>query len=58
MVHVMHMLAMFFAVVKLFEIIIFRRQHASTCLRHFIENSTRMVCIIPLNTKNEDQTLR
>ena len=55
--HVMHMYFMFFAVFK--NLKSFSEDNMpGHALDIFIENTTKMVEVIPLNAKNEDQTLR
>ena len=58
MVHVMHMLNMFFAVLKKLKPSFSEDSMLVHALDVFIENATKMVWNIPLNTKNQDQTLR
>ena len=57
MVHVKHKHFMFFAVFYEFEIIILEDNMPGHSLDIFIEKVTEMVKVIPLNAKNEDQTL-
>ena len=56
MVHVMHVLFMFFAVFKNLKLSFSEDNMPEHALHVFIDNATKMVRIIPLNTKNEDQT--
>ena len=59
MVHVMHMLFYgFLAVFKTLNSSFTEDNMLVHALDVFIENTTKMVRIIPLNTKNENQTLR
>ena len=54
----MHVLFMFFAVFKNLESSYSEDNMPVHALDVFIENATKMAWIIPLNTKNDDQTLR
>ena len=56
MVHVMHVLFMFFLVFKHLQSSFLDDHMPIHALDVFIENATKMALIIPLNTKNEDQT--
>ena len=58
MVLVMHMLFMFFAVFKNLKSLFSEDNIPVNALDVFIENANKMVLIIPLNTKFDDQTLR
>ena len=58
MVHVMHVYFMFFAVFKNLKSSFSDDNMPGHSLDIFIENATKMVVVIPLNAKNEDQTLR
>ena len=58
MVHVMHVNFMFFAVFKNLKSSFSEDNMPGHDLDIFIENATKMVKVIPLNAKNEDQTLR
>ena len=58
MVHVMHVYFMFFAVLKNLKSLVSEDNMQGHALDIFIENATKMVLVIPLNAKNEDQTLR
>ena len=58
MVHWMHMLFMFFPVIKNLKILLSEDNMQVHALNVFIENATKMVWIIPLSTKNEAKTLR
>ena len=58
MVHVMHMHFMFFTVFKNLKSSFSEDNMPGYALDIFIENATKMVKVIPLNAKNEDQTLR
>ena len=58
MVHVMHVHFMFFAVFKDLNSSFSEDNIPGHALDIFIENATKMVKVIPLNAKNEDQTLR
>ena len=58
MVHVMHMHFMFFAVFKNLKSSFSEGSMPGHSLDIVIENATKMVKVIPLNAKNEDQTLR
>ena len=58
MVHVMHMHFMFFSVFTNLKTSFSEDNMPECALDIFIENATKMVKVIPLNTKNEDQTLR
>ena len=58
MVHVMHMLFMFFAVFRNLKSSFSENNMPVYALEVFIENDTKMVWIIPLNPKNEYQILR
>ena len=49
---------MFFAVVKNLKSSFSEDNMPGHALDIFIENATKMVKVIPLNAKNEDQTLR
>ena len=56
--HVMHVHFMFFAVFKNLNASFSEDNMSEHALDIFIENATKMVLVIPLNPKNEDQTLR
>ena len=56
MVHVMQLLFMFFAVFKNLKSS-FSEDNMPVLIDIFIENATKMISIIPLSTKNVDQTL-
>ena len=56
--HVMHMHFMFFAVLKNLKSSVSEDNMQGHALDIFIENATKMVLVIPLNAKDEDQTLR
>ena len=58
MVHVMHVHFMFFTVFKNLKSLFSENNMPGHALDIFIENATKMVKVIPLNVKNEDQTLR
>ena len=58
MVHVMHVNFMFFAVFKNLKSSFSEDNMRGYAQDIFIENATKMVKIIPLKAKNEDQTLR
>ena len=58
MMHVMHLHFMFFAVFKNLISSFSEDNMPGHALDIFIENATKMVKVIPLNTKNDDQTLR
>ena len=58
MVHVMHVHFVFFAVFKNLKSSFSEDNMPEHALDIFIKNATIMVKIIPLNAKNEDQTLR
>ena len=58
MVNVMHVHFMFFAVFKNLKSSFSEDNMPEHALDIFIENPSKMVYVIPLNTKNEDQTLR
>ena len=58
MVHVMHVHFMFFAVFKNFKSSFSGDNMPEHALDILIENATKMVKVIPLNAKNEDQTVR
>ena len=58
MVHVMHVHLMFFAVFKNLKSSFSEDNMPRHALDIFIKNATKMVWVIPLNMKNEDQTLR
>ena len=58
MVHVMHVHFMFFAVFKNLKSSFSEDNMSGHAQVIFIENATIMVKVIPLNAKNEDQTLR
>ena len=58
MVHVLHMLFMFFAVFKNLKSSFSEDNMPVNALDVFIENTSKRVLIIPLNTKIEDQTLK
>ena len=58
MVHVMHVHFMFFAVLKNWKSSFSEDTMTGHYLDIVIENATKMVKVIPLNAKNEDQTLR
>ena len=55
---VMHVHFMFFAVFKNLKSSFSEDSMLEHALDIFIENATKMVEVIPLNAKNEDQTLR
>ena len=56
--HVMHVHFMFFPVFKNLKSPFPEDSMPEHALDIFIENATKMVEAIPLNVKNEDQTLR
>ena len=58
MVYVMQVIFMFFAVFKNLKSSFSEDNMPGHALEIFIENATKMVKVIPLNVKNEDQTLR
>ena len=58
MVHLMHVLFMFSAVCKNLKTPFSEDNMPVHALDVFFENATKMIRLIPLNTKNEDQTLR
>ena len=58
MVHVMCVHFMFFAVLKNLKSSFSEDNLPEHALDIFIENATKMVKVIPLKAKNEDQTLR
>ena len=58
MMHVVHMRFMFFAVLKNLKSSFSEDNMPGHALDIFNENATKMVELIPLNAKNEDQTLR
>ena len=58
MVHVMHVDFMLFAVFKNLKSSFSKDNMLGDALDIFIENATKMVEVIPLNAKNENQTLR
>ena len=58
MVHVMHVHFMFFAVFKNLKSSFSEYNMPGHALDIFIENATKMVKVVALNAKNEDQTLR
>ena len=58
MVHVMHVHFMFFAVFKNLKSSFSEDNMPEHALDIFIENATKMIKVIQLNAKNEDQTLR
>ena len=58
MVHVMHVHFMFITVFKNLKSSFSEDNIPGHALDIFIENATKMDRIIPLNAKNEDQTLR
>ena len=58
MVHVMHRHFMFFEVFKNLKSSFSKDNMPGHALDIFIENATKMVKVIPLNAKNEYQTLR
>ena len=58
MAHAMHVHFMFFAVHKNLKSSFSQDNMPGHALNIFIENATKMVQVIPLNAKNEDQTLR
>ena len=58
MVPVMHVHFMFFAVFKKLKSSFSEDNMLEHALDIFIENATKMVKVIALNAKNEDQTLR
>ena len=58
MMHVIHVHFMFFTVFKNLKSSFSEDNMPGHALDIFIENATKMVKVIPLNAKNEDQTLR
>ena len=58
MVHMIHVHFMFFAVFKNLKSSFSEDNIPGHALDIFIKNATKMVYVIPLNAKNEDQTLR
>ena len=56
--HVMHMHFMFFRVLKNLKSSFLEDNMPGHALDIFIENTTKMFEVIPLNVKNKDQTLR
>ena len=58
MVHMMHVHFVFFAVFKNLKSSFSEDNMPEHALDIFIENATKMDKVIPLNAKNEDQTLR
>ena len=58
MVHMMHMHFMFFTAFKNLKSSFSEDNMPGHALDIFVENATKMVYVIPLNAKNEDQTLR
>ena len=58
MVHVKHVHFMFFAAFKNLKSSFSEDNMPGHALDIFIENATKMVKVIPLNAKNENQTLR
>ena len=58
MVHVMHVHFIFFTVFKNLKTSFSEDNMSGHALDIFIEKTTKMVKVIPLNAKNEDQTLR
>ena len=56
MVHVMHVHFIFFTVLKNLKSSFLKDNVPEHDLDHFIENATKMVWVIPSNSKNEDQT--
>ena len=58
MVHVMHVLFLFFVVFKNLKLSFSENNMPVHALDVFIENATKRVRIIPLNPQNENQTLR
>ena len=58
MVHVMHVHFMFFEVFENLKSSFLEDNMPGHDLDIFIENATKMVQVITLNAKNEDQTLR
>ena len=58
MVHVMHVHFLFFAVLKNLNLSFSEDNMPGHAIDIFIENATKMVKVIPLNAKNENQTLR
>ena len=58
MVHVMHRHFMFFAVFKNLKSLFSEDIMQEHVLDIFIENATKMFWVIPLNAKNDGQTLR
>ena len=56
MVHVMHMHFVFFAVFKNLKSSFSEDNMPEHALDIFIKNANKMVMVIPLNAKNEDQT--
>ena len=58
MVHVMHVHFMFFEFFKNLKSSFSEDNMPGHALDIYNENATKMVKVIPLNAKNEDQTLR
>ena len=58
MVHVLHLHFMFFAVYKNLKSLFSEDNTPGHALDIFIENTTKMVEVIPFNAKNEHQTFR
>ena len=58
LVHVMHMHFMFFSIFKNLKSSFSEDNKPDPALDFFIQNATKMVNVIPLNAKNQDQTLR
>ena len=58
MVHVMHVYFMFFTVLKNLKSSFSEDNLPEHAQDIFIENATKMVWVILLNAKDEDQTLR
>ena len=58
LVHVMHVHFMFFSIFKNLKSSFSEDNMPEPALDIFIENATKIVYVIPLNAKNEDQTLR
>ena len=56
MVHVMHVHFVFFAVFKNLKSSFSEDNMPEHALDIFIKNANKMVMVIPLNVKNEDQT--
>ena len=58
MVHMMHTHFMFFTVFKNLKSSFSEDNMPEHALDILIENATKMIWVIPLNTKNENKTLR